>query len=58
MKAIRWMCGVKVTDRFTSSGFRERLGIDDVITVIHRHTLKLVSACFKKERVDTSAGMR
>jgi len=32
MRVIRWMCGVKV--RFTCSELRERLGIDDIITVI------------------------
>ena len=26
---IRWMCGVKVTDRFTCSELRERLGINN-----------------------------
>jgi len=30
MRVIRWMCGAKVTDRFTV----ERLGIDDIIAVI------------------------
>jgi len=29
---IRWMC-VKVTDRFVCNELRERLGIDDIITV-------------------------
>jgi len=24
MRMIRWMCGVKITDRFLSSGLRER----------------------------------
>jgi len=31
MKLIRWMCGVKVTDRFTCTELRERLEIDDII---------------------------
>jgi len=30
MRIIRWMCSVKVTDRFTCSELRERLGIDDI----------------------------
>jgi len=30
MRMIRWLCGVKVTDRFTCSELRERLGIDDI----------------------------
>jgi len=34
MRIIRWMCEVKVTDTFMCSESRERLGIDDIITVI------------------------
>jgi len=30
------MSGIKVTDRFMHSGFRERLGIDDMITVVQQ----------------------
>jgi len=40
MRTIRWMCGVKVTDRFTRSELRERLGTDDKITVVQRHRLR------------------
>jgi len=29
-----WMCGVKVTDRFTCCELRERLGTDDVSTIV------------------------
>ena len=28
MRMVRWMCGVKVKDRFPSKELRERLGID------------------------------
>ena len=34
MRMIRWICGVKMTDKFSSSELRERLGIDDISTVI------------------------
>ena len=27
---VRWVCGVKLKDRFLSKELRERLGIDDV----------------------------
>jgi len=30
MRMIRWMCGVKITDRISSSELRDRLGIDDI----------------------------
>ena len=45
------MCGVTVTDKFTCSQLRERLGIEDVIGV----TAKLVEAtlaCARKYRID------
>jgi len=34
MRMIRWMCGIKITDTFSNSELRERLGRDDIITVI------------------------
>ena len=34
LRTMKWMCGVEVTDRFTCSELRERLGIDDIITVV------------------------
>jgi len=44
MRMIRWMCGVKVTERFSCSELRERLGIDDIITMnmsmIQQHRLR------------------
>jgi len=40
MRMIRWMCGIKITDRFSSSELRERLGIDNIITVIQQHRLR------------------
>jgi len=40
MRMIRWMCGVKVTDRFLCSELRERLEMGDIITVIQRHRLR------------------
>ena len=30
---VRWMCGVKLQDRIPSKGLRERLGLDDIISV-------------------------
>jgi len=31
MRMVRWMCGVKLSDRIPSKGLRERLGLDDII---------------------------
>jgi len=46
---IRWMCGVKVIDRFLSSELRERLEIGDVITVIQRHQLRWYRHVLRKD---------
>ena len=46
---IRWICGVKISVRFTCSELRERLGIDVIITVVQKQ-VKMVWACFKKGR--------
>jgi len=32
----RWMCGIKLQDRVPSKGLRERLGLDDIISVPHK----------------------
>ena len=34
IRTIRWMCGIRVTGKFTCSELRERLGTDDIITVV------------------------
>jgi len=34
MRMIRWMCGIKVTDRFSDSNLRERLETNYIIAVI------------------------
>jgi len=39
---LKWMCDVKITGRFSSSELRERLGLDDIITVL--------PSCFKRDR--------
>jgi len=36
---IRWMCGIKIADRLMCSELRNRLGIDDIITVMQRHRM-------------------
>jgi len=34
MRMVRWMCGVKLQDRVPSKGLRERLGLDDINSVL------------------------
>jgi len=40
MKMSRWMCGIKVKDRFPSKEPREGLGIDDIILVLQQKRLR------------------
>ena len=39
MRMVRWMCGVKVKDRVSSKELRERLEIDDIISVLQQNRL-------------------
>jgi len=39
MRMVRWMCGIKLKDRFPSKQLRERLGIDDIALVL-QHVLR------------------
>jgi len=34
MRMVRWMCGMKLQDRVRSLELRERLGLDDIISVL------------------------
>jgi len=34
MRMVRWMCGVKLQDRIPGKGLSERLGSDDIISVL------------------------
>jgi len=49
---IRWMCGIKITDRFSSSDLGERLGRDDIITVIQGHRLRWYGHVLRKAEND------
>jgi len=49
MRMIRWMSGVKVTDRFMSCQLRERRGIDDITSVIQRHRLRWYLHILRKD---------
>jgi len=38
MRMVRWVCGVKLRDRVPRKGLRERLGLDDIISVLNSKT--------------------
>ena len=50
MRMIRWMCGIKLKDRFPSKELRERLGLGDIILVLQQNRLRCVWACVVKRR--------
>ena len=39
MRMVRWMCVIKVKDRVSSKELRERLGLDDIISVLQQKRL-------------------
>ena len=40
MRIVRWMCGVKLKDRFPSRLLRGRLVIDDIALVLQQNWLR------------------
>jgi len=53
MRMIRWMCGVKITDRFWSSQLRDRdTRLDDIITVVQRQRLRWYGHVLRKDEND------
>jgi len=40
MSMVRWMCGIKLQDRGPSKELRERLGLDDIISVLQQNRLR------------------
>jgi len=49
IRMTRWMYGVKITDTFTCSELRERLGIEDTITAIQQHRLTRYGHVVRKD---------
>jgi len=49
MKMVRWMCDIKVKDKVRSRKFRERLGIDDIISVLQQNILRLYKHILQKK---------
>jgi len=49
MRIVRWMCGIKLKDRFPSKELRERLGIDDIALVLQQNRLRWYGHVLRKE---------
>jgi len=54
MRVVRWICGVKLKDRFPSNELRkrERLGIDDITLVFQQNRLRWYGRVLQKEDDD------
>jgi len=39
-RMVRWMCDIKLKDRFPSKELRERLGIDDTALLLQQNRLR------------------
>jgi len=52
MRMVRWMCGIKLNDRFPSKELRERLGIDDTALVLQQNRLRCYGHVLRKEDDD------
>jgi len=52
MRMVRWMCNVKVKDGVSSKELRERLGIDDIMLMIHQNRLRWYGHVLRKEDTD------
>ena len=55
MRMVRWICGIKVKDRFPCKELRERLGIHDIVLILQQnrlwwygHVLQKDGNCMKK----------
>jgi len=46
---VRWMCGIKLQDRVLSKWLRERLGLDDIISVLHQNRLRWYGHVLRKQ---------
>ena len=52
MRMVSWMCGVKVQSKVPSKGSRERLGLDDIISVLLQKRLRWYGHVVRKEDND------
>jgi len=49
MRMVRWMCNIEVKDRVPSKELRERLGIDDIISILQQNRLRWYGHVLRKK---------
>ena len=52
MKMDRWLCGIKLQDRDSSKGLRERLVLDEIILALQQNRLRWYWHVLRKEDND------
>jgi len=52
MRMVRWMCNVKVKDRVPSKEISNRLGLDDIISILQQNRLRWYGHVLRKEDSD------
>jgi len=52
MRMVRWMCCIKLQDRVPSKGLKERLRLDDIISVLQQNRLLWYGHVLQKETND------
>ena len=52
MRLVRWMCGIKLKDRFLNKELRERLGIYDIALLLQQNRLRWYGHVLRKEDDD------
>jgi len=48
----RWLCGIKLKDRFPNKQLRESLGIEDIALVLQQNRLRWYGHVLRKEDDD------
>jgi len=48
MRIVRCMCGAKLTDRLPCMELREKLELEDTVTVLHCKRLQIVVTCYRR----------
>jgi len=49
MRMVRWMCDIKVNDRVPTKELRERLGLDDISSVLQQTGCEDMGMCCEKK---------
>jgi len=52
IKMVRWICGIKLKDRVPNKDLRERLEIDDIVSILEQNRLRWYGCVLRKEDND------